>query len=225
MNFLRKANRWLLGCGHIRKNDSTSIHTTPPLASISRCRFPVESPLTITWSRPLRCVSAQTSLIRTDRSLEGISYMHAKYRRYSSMVRLRGLPNSTGMNLRCPRTNRGAENTDWPSTVTSPRAGMASAAMSRRGVVLPAPFGPIRPNACPSSTRKLIRLTTTRMSNDLVTSSISTTALLKSDPVVCQVSVWSVFEPAVTFLDHSAYVSQFRQGIRIRYSPTLHRKH
>ena len=94
----------------------------------------------------------------------GIPYMLAKYSRYSSIVRFRGLPNSAGMNPSVRRNDRGSAHTDFPCTRISPLSGFASDEISRSSVVFPAPFGPIRPSVSPGSTRRVTPSTATTSS-------------------------------------------------------------
>src|SRR5262245_316369 len=53
------------------------------------------------------------------------------------------------MASRCASALRGADQSDWPSSVTSPPAGRKRPASNRSSVVLPDPFGPSTPTRSP----------------------------------------------------------------------------
>ena len=129
-----------------------SIRAVPSItrASSVRCRSPIES-LPIRLSAcgviPSSAMAHSTFAGISGRGTLAISAKNERYRRTVTSSY------GKGMSIRIPssrRTSFGAVRTSTPHTVADPWSGCVSPDRTRRQVVLPAPFGPNKPNTSPS---------------------------------------------------------------------------
>ena len=139
--------------GSSRINSSGSLSSARAIPS--RWRMPSEYPFTRSPARSVRPARSSTASIRT---LAPGGREAAAKRRFSRPVRW---PWKRGSSTIAP-IRLSAEVPGEPSTENEPAVGRARPSKMRISVVLPAPFGPRKPNAQPRGTARSMPSTATR---------------------------------------------------------------
>ena len=136
-------------------------------ARAARWRRPLDRLPVRSWARSLRPTAARASVIRCSR--RGRPYSRAKYSRFSVTVSRRYRPGASGMIEMCWRISAArAGPSGMPATTADPAVGAISVPRIRTVVVLPAPFGPRKPNTSPRATLNDTSATAVRGPKSLV---------------------------------------------------------
>ena len=128
----------LNGSSRIKRSGSWMIAATNWIF----CSMPFESSSQRLPSTPASPTRATYALMRSESPLSGTPLRRAMYMRYAATRILRYTPRSSG---RYPILSFASSAESRPSTLSSPLSGNRIDMIIRIDVVLPAPFGPMKP--------------------------------------------------------------------------------